>query len=320
MAHAVAEKMHAVAIGRLGGLDELKVYDLAKPEPAADEVLIRVRGAGVGIWDSKQRSGERPVDEAQFPLVLGAECAGDIERIGSGVTTLHEKQAVYTYFWGKQGAYAQYVAVKANFVALKPTSLSYLEAAGVPVIAITAHQALVDAIRLQPNEWMYVAGGAGGVGAMAVQMATLIGARVIASARAEDFEYLESLGVLRANLIDYERSDVVKAVREITTGNGVDAALDAVGGEHSKETVRAVKDGGRLAELTGQDLPDERNITVHHIQSRPSAARLDALRALFDAGQLKVHVSKTFPLEQAREAQQAVEQSHGPGEIVISVD
>jgi len=320
MAHAVAEKMRAVAIGRLGGLDELKMYDLPKPEPAVGEVLIRVRAAGVGIWDSKQRAGERPVQDVQFPLVLGAECAGDIEQLGGGVTSLRDKDAVYTYFNGKQGAYAQYVAVKAEYVALKPASLSYLEAASVPVVAVTAHQALVDDLKLRANEWLYVAGGAGGVGTMAVQIAGGIGAHVIASARAEDFDYLESLGVLRANLIDYERSDIAQAVRDLTGGRGADAALDAVGGDSAKTTIRAVKDGGRIAELTGADLPQERKITIIHTQSKPGAARLDTLRALFDAGQLKVHVSRSFPLEHARAAQEAVEQHHGPGEIVISVD
>jgi NADPH:quinone reductase-like Zn-dependent oxidoreductase len=319
MAQATAEKMRAVAFGQPGGPDELKLYDLPKPEPAAGEVLIRVRGAGVGIWDTEQRPSDGS-NAAPFPVVPGLECAGDIERLGEGVTSLRDKDAVYTYFYGKQGAYAQYVAVKAEFVALKPTSMSYLEAASVPVVAVTAHQALLDDLKLQSGEWVYVAGGAGGVGTMAVQIAGVIGAHVIASARAVDFDYLESLGVLRANLIDFERSDIVKAVHDLTGGKGADAALDAVGGDSSKTTIRAVKDGGRITELTGADLPQERKITIVHTHSQPSAKRLDTLRAMFDAGQLKVHVSKSFPLEHARAAQEAVQQRHGPGEIVISVD
>lgn len=320
MAQQLADTMKAIAIGRFGGLTELKEYDLPKPEPAADEVLIRVRAAGVGIWDSKQRTGDFASEKAEFPLILGGECAGDIERVGSSVTALGEKEAVYTYFTAKQGAYAEYVAVKAAFVAKKPAGLSYFEAAAMPIVGITAHQAIVDEIKLKPNEWFFVAGGAGGVGSFAVQIANAIGARVIASARAEDFGYLESLGVARANLIDYTKSDVVAAVRSITNGAGADAALDAVGGESSKQTIQAVKDHGRLAELTGQKLPSERNISVSHIESKPSATRLDTLRAMVDAGQLKVHVDKSFPLAQAREAQKAVEQLHRPGEIVLSVN
>jgi NADPH:quinone reductase-like Zn-dependent oxidoreductase len=320
MAHTMTETMKAVAIARFGGLDELKEYDLPKPEPAHDEVLIRVRAAGVGIWDNENRAGERATDPVAFPLILGAECAGDIERVGSKVTSLQNGEPVYTYFNAKQGAYAQYVAVKAEFVARKPASLSYLEAAGMPVVAVTAHQALVADLNLKPNEWLFVAGGAGGVGSVAVQVAGALGARVIASALAEDFAYLESLGVLPANLIDYQKSDVVAAVRSITNGSGADAALDAVGGQSSKQTIRAVKDGGRLAELTGADLPPERNIRIVHVQSKPSAARLDTLREMFDAGEIKAHINASFPLAHARAAQQAIEQHHAPGEIVISVD
>jgi NADPH:quinone reductase-like Zn-dependent oxidoreductase len=311
--------MKAVAIGRFGGLGELKEYDLPKPEPAADEVLIRVRAAGVGIWDSKQRTGQFLGDSAVFPLILGEECAGDIERVGSSVTTLRESEPVYTYFVAQHGAYAQYVAVKAVDVARKPAHLSYLEAAAVPVVGITAHQAIVDDIKLEPNEWFFIAGGAGGVGSFAVQIATAIGARVIVSALAEDFAYLESLGVAPAHLIDYTQSDVVAAVRSITNGAGADAALDAAGGENWKQTIGAVKDGGRLAQLTGTDVSSDANVSILTILSRPSAKRLDTLRDMFDAGQLKVHVEKSFPLSQASEAQRAVEHHHRPGEIVLSV-
>jgi NADPH:quinone reductase-like Zn-dependent oxidoreductase len=143
---------------------------------------------------------------------------------------------------------------------------------------------------------------------------------VIASAVAEDFPYLESLGVARANLIDYTQSDVAAAVRAITDGNGADAALDAVGGESSKQTIRAVKDGGRIAELTGEDLPGAGTITVLHVNSEPSAQRLDILRDMFDAGQLKMHIDRSFPLAHARDAQEAVAQHHRPGEIVLSVN
>jgi NADPH:quinone reductase-like Zn-dependent oxidoreductase len=320
MAQQLADQMKAIAIERFGGLDELKEYDLPKPEPAADEVLIRVRAAGVGIWDSKQRRGTFLAEMAEFPLILGEECAGDIERVGSSVTELHENDAVYTYFVAKHGSYAQYVAVKAGYVARKPAGLSYLEAAAVPVVGITAHQSIVDEINLQPDEWLFVAGGAGGVGSFAVQVALGLGARVIASALTEDFAYLESLGVVRANLIDYTQTDVVAAVRSLTNGIGVDAALDAAAGESWKQTVQALKDGGRMAQLTGQPVTTDLNVTVLNVLSKPSADRLDKLREMFDAGQLKVHVEKSFPLAQAGEAQQTVEQHHRPGEIVLSIN
>jgi NADPH:quinone reductase-like Zn-dependent oxidoreductase len=319
MAHEATLQMHAATIERFGGLDELHVRDIPKPGAASDEVLIRVHAAGVGIWDSMQRRGELSSAAPSFPLVLGAECSGVIESVGSDVTSLHPGDDVYTYFYGKQGAYAQYVAVKANAVARKPDSLSFEQAAAVPTVAITAHQAIVDQLKVAPGEWFFVAGAAGGVGSIAAQIGVALGANVIASARGDDFAYLESFGIVPANLIDYTQSDVVAAVHALTGGNGADAALDAVGGEHSKETMRAVRDGGRLAELTGQELPDERNVSVAHVQSKPSAQRLALLGAMFDAGALKVHVGNVFSLGQVREAQAAVEHHEGRGNIVLSV-
>jgi NADPH:quinone reductase-like Zn-dependent oxidoreductase len=312
--------MRAIAIERFGGLDELRAIDVPKPEPAPGEVLIHIRAAGVGIWDSMQRSGELGSERPEFPLILGAECAGDVEKVGEDVTTLAEGDAVYTYFYGKQGAYAEYVAVKADAVAKKPASLSYLEAAAVPVDALTAYQSVHDELKLAANEWFFIAGAAGGVGSFAVQFAIALGARVIASARAENFGLLESLGVAKANLIDYTASDVNKAVRDITGGAGADAALDAVGPGHAKESIGAVKDGGRLAELTGTEISDERKIRVFHVESKPSAEQLDLIAGMFADGHLKVLVGRVFPLAQAREAQQTVEKPHGPGKIVLSVE
>jgi NADPH:quinone reductase-like Zn-dependent oxidoreductase len=313
--------MKAVAIARFGGLDELQQYDLPKPEAAPDEVLIRVRAAGVGVWDTKQRTGNYGPKSPAFPYVLGSECAGDVEQVGSKVTTLRTGEPVYTYYEiGKNGAYAQYVAVKAEYVARKPDSLSYLEAAGAAVTGTTAHQAVVKDLNVQPKETFFVAGGAGGVGSIAVQIAVSIGARVIVSALGDDFDYLESLGVAKGDLIDYKRSDVVAAVRALTGGAGADVALDAVDGESSKQTIHAVKDGGRLGDLGFADIPAERGITIVHVSGEPSATRLDALAAMFDAGQIKMKVSASFPLANARDAQEAVGHRHSPGEIVLSVN
>jgi NADPH:quinone reductase-like Zn-dependent oxidoreductase len=320
MAQTTTKTMKAVAISRFGGLEELKECDLPRPEVAPDEVLIRVRAAGVGVWDTKQRTGDFGPKSPAFPLILGSECAGDIERVGSKVTTLHDGDPVYAYFLSEPGAYAQYVAVKANLVARKPASLSYLEAGVVPVIGTTAHQAVFQDLKVQPEEWLFIAGGAGGVGSMAVQIAIAIGARVIASAAGSDFEYLESLGVPAANLIDYQRADVPAAVRAITNGVGADVALDAVGGASAKQTIHAVRDGGRLGDVGFQDIPAERGISVVHVSSVASSSRLDALRGMFDAGQIKVHVIASFPLSQARDAQEAIGKPHPPGEFVISVN
>jgi NADPH:quinone reductase-like Zn-dependent oxidoreductase len=312
--------MQAIAIDGYGGLDKLQLRDLPIPEPKAGEVRIRVRAAGVGIWDSMQRSGEFPPEHERFPMVVGAECAGIIDAIGERVDgPLHEGDEVFTYFFGDQGAYAQYVCVKADDVALKPANLSFIEAAAIPVDGITAHQALVDELRVTQGQTVLISGAAGGVGTLAVQIAAkVLGAHVLATTGKANLAYVRDLGA--AEVIDYTAGDFVAAVKTFAA-DGVDAALDCVGqDDNAKRTVRAVRDSGRLAELVGEDVPAERGITIAHVESAPSAKRLDTLRGLFESGKLTVEIAHTFPLAQAQRAQERVETRHTRGKIVLVVD
>lgn len=312
--------MHAIAIDGYGGPDKLTFRELPLPEPKADEVRVRVRAAGVGIWDAMQRSGSFPPEHEKFPMVVGAECAGTIDAIGSDVQgALHEGDEVYTYFYGDQGAYAQYVCVKADYVALKPRNLSFIEAAAIPVDGITSHQALVDELNVTAGQTVLIAGAAGGVGTLAVQIAAkALGARVVATAGTANLDYVRGLGA--ADVVDYSAGDFVAGVKKAAP-SGVDAALDCVGKEgNAKSTLGAVRDGGRLAELIGEDVPAERGVTIAHVESAPSAKRLDTLRKLFEDGALRVEIAQTFPLADARRAQEAVETRHTRGKIVLIVD
>jgi NADPH:quinone reductase-like Zn-dependent oxidoreductase len=312
--------MQAITIDGYGGLEKLQLRELPIPEPKAGEVRIRVRAAGVGIWDSLQRSGAFPPAKEVFPMIVGAECAGTVDATGENVNgPLHEGDEVYTYFTGVQGAYAQYVCVKADFVALKPKNLTFEEAAAVPVDAITAHQALVDELRVDAEMSTLVAGASGGVGTLAVQIAAkMLGARVIATTGKTNLSYVRDLGA--AAVVDYSASDVISAVKQYQP-DGVAVALDCVGiAGNAKTTIRAVRDGGRFAELVGEDVPAERGITIAHIESAPSAKRLDTLRPFFENGKLCVEIAQTFPLADARRAQEAVETRHTRGKIVLVVD
>jgi NADPH:quinone reductase-like Zn-dependent oxidoreductase len=308
--------MKAMVIDAFGGLDKLRVAEVPDPTARRGEVVVRVQAAGVGIWDSLQRSGEFPVDDPTFPLILGAECAGTIETVGEDVEGLHVGDAVYTYFFGKQGAYAEKVAVPADAVAPKPERANFVEAAALPTDAITAHTALVDELHLAPGQTVYVAGGSGGVGTVAVQLARALGARVIASTSASNRDYVLALGA--DEVVDYTAGDPAAQVRALYP-NGVDAALDAVGGESARTTIRTVKSGGRFAELTGEDVSAP-NVTVAHIDSKPSAERLRAITALIDDRKLRAEIAQTFPLTEARAAQQLVESRHVRGKVVLRVE
>jgi NADPH:quinone reductase-like Zn-dependent oxidoreductase len=320
MTTAIGQPMHAVAIDGFGGLDVLRYREMPRPEPKAGEVLIRVRAAGVGIWDVYNRDGSFGTKAPVFPLILGAECAGVIAGIGANVPgDVHEGDEVYTYLHGEQGAYAQYVAVKAEFVALKPTNLSFVEAAAVPVDAITAHQALVDALDVEPAEIVAIAGASGGVGTMAVQIAArVLRARVIATTSTRNRAYVQQLGA--HEVVDYTTGDVVAGIKQIVSG-GVDAALDCVGKEDdAKKLIAAVRPGGRLAELVGEEVSAERGIRIFHIESQPSGLRLRHIAAMIESGKIRVEVERAFTLMQAREAQEFVESRRTRGKIVLTVD
>jgi NADPH:quinone reductase-like Zn-dependent oxidoreductase len=253
-------------------------------------------------------------------MVVGAECSGTIDAVGTDVREpLHTGDEVYTYFHGEQGAYAQFVCVKADAVALKPKNLTFIEAAAIPVAGLTAHQALVDDLHVAAGQTVLIAGASGGVGTLAVQIAAkALGARVIATTGLTNLDYVRKLGA--TDVVDYSAGDVIAAIKKFAP-SGVDAALDCVGKDgNAKTTIAAVRDGGRLAELIGEDVPAERGITVAHTESAPNARRLDTLRALFENGTLRVEIAETFPLADARRAQEAIETRHTRGKIVLVVD
>ncbi len=166
--------MRAMAIEGFGGRDRLKLVDLPAPEPGPDDVLVRVRAAGVGPWDTKMREGL--FGERSFPHVLGVEASGIVESAGENVADLREGDEVYVY---SGRCYAEYVAASVQKVARKPASLSFEEAAGVPVAGSTAYQGIVEEIGVKEGETVLIAGAAGGVGTMAVQIAASLGARVL---------------------------------------------------------------------------------------------------------------------------------------------
>src|SRR5215207_5658915 len=188
--------MRALAIEDFGGRDRLKLVDLPTPEPGPDDVLVRVRAAGVGPWDIKTREGL--FGKRSFPHVLGVEASGIVESAGGNVADLCEGDEVYV---SSGGCYAEYVVAPAEKVARKPASLSFEEAAGAPVAGSTAYQGIVEEIGLKEGETVLITGAAGGVGTMAVQIAASVGARVLGTASPRNHDYLRSLGAAEA--IDY---------------------------------------------------------------------------------------------------------------------
>ena len=308
--------MRAIAIEEFGGSDKLQIVDLPTPEPGSEEVLIRTRAAGVGPWDVMSRQGI--FGDREFPFVPGFEPAGVVEAVGGDVEDLEEGDEVYAYrFPG--GGYAEYVTAAQDVTARKPASLSFEEAAGVPVAGTTAHQGLVDELGVQEGETVLITGASGGVGSMAVQIAAnILGARVIGTASTQNHEYLRELGA--EETIDYN-GDWVTAVREVAP-DGVDAVLNCAGGDTLERSFEVLRDEGRVAYIVPVEEEPEppRGISAHFFSARPDGGRLSALASMFDAGQLRMNLQEVVPLGEAARAHEIVEEGHTRGKVVLSVE
>lgn len=306
-----------MGINEFGGPEKLQSLIVENPEIENDSgMLVRVKAAGVGIWDAMIREGTLPTERG-FPLILGMEISGVVEKVGGKVDGYHPGDDVFTYFWGQQGGWAEYVSVQSSWVAAKPREINYARAAGLPVAGITAHQALIEELNLRPGETIVIAGAAGGVGTIAVQLAKIIGATVIGTGSERNEDYVRKLGA--DHYLDYTKGDLVAQLRAVVP-DGADTALDCVGGEHVEETLKLVKSGGRVAELSGHN-PAARdpNTALFHVYAKPSGARLEVLAKLVADGKLRVEVERTFPLDQAKAALERVESRHVRGKVILTL-
>jgi NADPH:quinone reductase len=276
-------------------------------------VLVALKAAGVGPWDWKMREAS----ESPLPLVLGSEGAGVVQSVGEGVSGLAVGDEVYAYTQG--GCYAEYVSAPVEVTGHKPASLSFDEAAAVPVAGITAHQGVTDELALKPGETVLITGAAGGVGTFAVQIAAAQGARVIAQTTAGNADYVTGLGA--ADCVDYTEAGWAEKARQKAGGAGVDAVFDAVGFDSFREASKALRPGGRAATTVPNTPVDEvpAGVSAHFFVGHPAGARLEQLAKLFDAGSLKVKIDTVMPLENARSGLDKVQEGHMRGKLVLHI-
>jgi NADPH:quinone reductase-like Zn-dependent oxidoreductase len=312
--------VRAVYIEEWGDRDVIQVGDVPDPPLGPDTVLVRVKAAGINPVDTKIRGGymkERL--PFHFPLVLGWDAAGVVEKVGPAVTWFKPGDEVYGYCRRHHlqfGTYAELALVPEGFLAHKPRSLSFEQAAAVPLAALTAHQAL-DALGLRGRETLLVGGGSGGVGHFAVQLAVIRGARAIATASERNFDFVRELG---GEPVDYHADDVAERIRALVGNDGVDAALDLFGGENRELAYSVLRRGGRLASIA-QPPPEPRDgFESHYIFVRPAGDQLSELANLIDDGRLRVEVQEVFGLEQAAAAHERLEDGHVRGKLVLRID
>src|SRR3954452_18133709 len=314
---AVAQQksvMKAVVAHEYGAPEVLKCENAPRPEPKEDEALVRVIASGVNPADPLTLSGKYAEEwGTHLPLIPGYEIAGIVEKTGAKVTKLKPGDAVYGYpTFG--GGWADYVAVKQWEVAPKPKSVSFVEAAAVPMGALTAWQALVDVAKLQSGQTILIHGGAGGVGNFAVQIAKARGARVIATASTANQDLLKQFGADVA--VDYTKTKFEDVVKD------VDAVLDPVGKDTLARSYGVVKKGGIVMSLVAR--PDPAELQKHGIRGAGISVHADAndlieIAQLIDAGKIKPVITEVLPLTDAVKAQQQAATHHTRGKVVLRI-
>ncbi len=308
--------MHVAGIGRTGG--DVRLIEVPEPRRLEDdEVLIRVKAAGVANWDEIVRTGGWDVGRGP-PMALGVEAAGTVAAVGDAVTDWAAGDEVMTHPLPlrDQGTWAPMLIAPGALLAPKPEGVSWEATAVFPVPALTAEQVLSEPLRVRSGDRLLVHGAGGVTGGLAVRLSALRGAEVLATAGPASRERVKALGARQ--VIDYHNADWPDRVLEITGRAGVSAAVNAAPGG-AVDALRAVGDGGRLATITSDPPPEERGITISNVYVRPDGGQLRRLARLLADGQVEVSVAITYGLDEAAAALTTVLGGHGRGAVALAV-
>ncbi|HEX4193698.1 MAG TPA: NADP-dependent oxidoreductase [Stellaceae bacterium] len=306
--------MKAVVMAAHGGPDVLRYGDAPDPVAAAGEVVVDIHAATVNAADYKVRQGGA-YGKITFPHILGRDFSGVVSALGDGVSDLKVGDAVFGVTdQGKEGAYAEKIAIKAAIIAKKSPKLSHEEAAAMALTSLTAIWALEDTAKLKRGERILIQGGAGGVAGFAIQLAKYIGADVITTASARNHDYVKKLGADR--VIDYQKEDFAKAVSDC------DVVFDTVGGDVRAGCYQVMKPGGRLVWIAGA--PEGFKVPRGDVETlRPAVLRdrahLERMNALVDADAVWPPAITRYKLQDAAEAHRVSESRHLQGKLVFVV-
>jgi NADPH:quinone reductase-like Zn-dependent oxidoreductase len=305
--------MKAVYIQQFGGPEVLQYGDLPDPSAGPGQIVVDTVAASVNGADWKVRAGSYA--QATFPLVLGRDFSGVVSALGAGVADLHVGDEVFGVLEaGRDGTYAEKIAIGAAIVAKKPSALSHVDAAALALIGLTASVAVEDTLKLKAGETILIQGGAGGVASFAIQLSKHIGARVISTASTANLAYVRGLGA--DEVIDYKTTDFRQAV------SNCDAVFDTVGGDVAVRSFAVLKPGGRAAFIASgaqAPKPDRSDVT----SLRPAVGRdrphLEGIAELYRKGAIRVPPVKLYSLADAKEALRVSESRHLTGKLVLKV-
>ncbi|HET9636584.1 MAG TPA: NADP-dependent oxidoreductase [Gemmatimonadaceae bacterium] len=306
--------MKAVRVLRYGPPSVVEIDDVPRPAPGRGQLLVRVEAAGVGNWDALFREGESKLEP--LPIILGSDISGTVEAIGPEVSGLKPGDEVYgstnPQFSGGQ---AEYAVPLAGMIARKPRTLNFIEAASVPVVAVTAWQMLFEYAAAVAGQTVLIHGAAGSVGAYAVQLATHAGLHIVATAGTADLDYVRGLGA--GKVIDYRKERFEESV------SGMDIVLDLVGGATQEKSLGVLKRGGILVSVVSavpEAAQKQYGVRAAFFYAEVTTARLNKIAELIDAGKLSTDVGTVLPLTQARDAHEMLAGApHKRGKIVLNI-
>lgn len=321
--------MQAIYVDHYGDSAQLKFGECKQPVPSAGQVLVRVHAAAVNPRDWLVREGKYAFKFAlpKFPIILGSDVSGEVVAIGPGCQQFALGDQVFGMqpLFGGMGGYAEFIAIAETALAPKPASVSHIDAAAVPCAGLTAWQALVTIGQLKPAQLVTVCGASGGVGSYAVQFAKALGARVTAVCGPNNVELMQKLGA--DAVVNYKAQHYTEVVRN------QDLVFDAVGRDHFGRAKRALKPSGRyvstipgigigwtaLRTNTLRAVTFGRARSAHLVLVRPLGTQLTPIAALLASGKVRSVIDSTFPLAQAREAQEKSRTWHACGKIVLTI-
>ena len=304
--------MKAVRIHEFGGPTVLRYEDAPTPEPASDQILIRVHAAGINPVDGKIREGTFHAFRPELPAILGRDVSGVVEE--SKIKEFGAGDEVFGILDYHRGTYAEYAVAAPNEIARKPEGLDHLHAGSIGVAALTAWQALFDHGELRSGQRVLIHGGAGGVGHYAVQFAAAAGAHVVATANAKDVQFVGSLGATQ--VIDYKAQRFEEEVSEI------DLVIDLVAGETRKRSWKVLKPGGLMVSTLGEpEIPGDapKGARSRGMVVKTKSDQLTEIGNRAASGKLRIEISKVFQLTDPANAHEFLEHGHFRGKIVFGI-
>lgn len=308
--------MKAARIHAYGDASQIRIEDAPVPTLKDDDVLIRVVATSVNPVDWKIRQGYlKSFIPYEMPLIMGWDVSGVVEQTGPAVTKFKPGDAVYSRpDIRRNGAYAEYIAVRESELAFKPATISHVEAASLPLVSITAWQSLFTTANLTAGQHVLIHAGAGGVGSIAIQLAKAKGAHVTATASAAKSALVKSLGA--DDVIDYRAQDFFRVAKDM------DVVFDTIGGETQEKSWSVLKPGGMLVSITARPSEDRAKAEgkrAGYVFIDPNAAILTDLAAMVDAGHVRPLIGGEYGLNDTAKAQEASETGRTTGKIVIYV-